>query len=151
MAVAERRQMTRERIRAPSIVSGSLSDGSLGSPAATGTRMLSDGSISLVWSRLAGWSIPLAFVLVFVKVDFHPSLTIHGASADPADLAILLTVLCALVQVRSQGLGVLRRSLAVWVAAALFLAFIAAASLYPRLSDSHYAWSTHLVTAAKFG
>jgi len=113
--------------------------------------MLSDGSISLAWSRLAGWSIPLAFVLVFVKVDFQPSLTIHGASADPADVAVLLTVLCALVQVRSQGLGLLRRSLAVWVAAALFLAFIAAASLYPRLSDSHYAWATHLVTAAKFG
>src|SRR5579863_4135007 len=105
MAVAERRQMTRERIRAPSIVWGSLSDGSLGSPAATGTRMLPDGSISLAWSWLAGWSLPLAFVLVFVKVDFQPSLSIHGASADPADIAILLAVACALGRLRADGLA----------------------------------------------
>lgn len=111
--------------------------------------MLADRSISL--SRLAGWSLPLTVVLVFVKGDFQPSFRLHGSTVATSDLLIAVTLLLALWRLRAGGLAVLRRSLPLWSAAAAFVLFVGAASLYPRLSDSHYAWSTHLITAVKFG
>jgi O-antigen ligase len=114
--------------------------------------MLSDGSTARIWRWYAGWSVPAAFVLVFVHVQYQPALAFHGVSADTADLAIALAVICALLTVREDGAA--RRRLAaslwLWAGAAAFLAFVVAACLYPRLNNAHYATTTHLVTAAKF-
>ncbi len=93
--------------------------------------------------------MPLAFVLVFIAGAFQPSLTFGGATIDPADLAILLAVVCALVEVRG-GVRPVLVPRALWIAAAVFLAFTTAACFYPLRNDSAYAWHTHLVTDAKF-
>jgi O-antigen ligase len=110
--------------------------------------MLADRSMSL--SRIAGWSLPVTVVLVFVKGDFQPSFKLHGSTVASSDLLIAVTLLLALWRLWAGGLAVIGRSLPLWSAAAAFVLFVGAASLYPRLSDSHYDWSTHLVTAVKF-
>ena len=103
-----------------------MSDGTLGRPATEGRRRLPDTSAAGLWHELSGWSVPLAFVLVFIAGAFQPSLTFGGATIDPADLAILLAVVCALVEVRG-GVRPLLVPRALWIAAAVFLASDAAA------------------------
>jgi hypothetical protein len=120
-----------------------LPDGSLSS-APSASRDLSAAWIS----RVAGWTLPLAFALLFLNVRFQPRVDVSGATVALSDLAVLAAVAAAAARLDR---GLLDRSRALWIAAGVFLAFVAAASLYPRLSDEHYAWKTHLVTAAKYG
>ena len=136
--------MTKPRSR-PSMISGSLSDGSLVSPVA------GPGPVSAsVLERLAGWALPVVFVLLFVAVAFMPGITSGTSTVNLADLALLGVTIWALVRVHREGLGALRGSLWMWIAILALLAYLVAASLYPAISDPDYAWKTHLGTAVKF-
>jgi hypothetical protein len=98
--------------------------------------------------------LPAATALVFVKTTWLPRVSGGPVTVDLADLAVLAAVLVAahrLLGSRRGGLPSLRRSWLLWLASGLVLADVVAGSLYPVLSDPHYRWQTHLVTAAKYG
>jgi O-antigen ligase len=91
---------------------------------------------------------------VFVKTSWLPHVSGGPVTVDIADLAVLAAVLVAAYRLRGSrrgGLPALRRSWPLWLASGLLLADVVAGSLYPVLSDPHYRWQTHLVTAAKYG
>jgi O-Antigen ligase len=85
--------------------------------------------------------------IVFLHVNYQPSFGVGPATVKLSDVMVLLTALAAVAAVRTRGLAPLRPGLPIWVAAALFLLWIAAATLYP----SHpYPFRTHAVTAGEF-
>ena len=122
-----------------------MPDGSLPSPAPTASRALSAASFS--W--IAGWTLSATFVLLFVAIQYQPHVTRGSASVRLVDLALLGAVLVAALELR-HGSRRLDGSRWLWVAACAFLAFVAAASLYPLAFDDRYDWTTHLVTAARY-
>lgn len=106
------------------------------------TRTVSPGAL------LLAATLPI----VFLHVDYQPKVSgPFGATIKLSDLMILLTALAAVAAARSGGLRRTRTGRPVWIAAALFLAWIVAACFYPLLSAHPYAWKTHLVTAGEFG
>jgi O-Antigen ligase len=123
-----------------------LSGRSIGSPIE-----VHDGPIrALSPERLAGWLLPAVFVLVFVLVAFEPGVSSGSATVDLADLGVLAVTILALVRVRREGAEALRGSVWLWAVSLALLLYVAAASLYPRISDPDYAWKTHFVTALRF-
>lgn len=110
---------------------------------------------------LAAASTPGVLVLaatlpvLFLHVNYQPAVSLPFGGLSPtlklSDAAVLLTVLAAVVAATRGGLRRLRPGLPTWIAAALFLAWIVAATFYPLLSARAYPWKTHLVTAAEFG
>ncbi len=102
------------------------------------------------FERLAGWALPVVFVLLFVAVKFMPGITKGNSTVNLADLALLAATIWAAVRVQREGLGALRGSFWLWVAILALLGYLVAASLYPTRSDPFYAWKTHLGTAMKF-
>ncbi|MGH2933915.1 MAG: hypothetical protein ACRDL2_05290 [Gaiellaceae bacterium] len=89
--------------------------------------------------------------IVFLHVRYQPSLSAGIVTVKLSDLAVLLTALAAAAAAGRRGLAPLRPGIPVWVTAALLLAWIGAATLYPLLSARAYPWKTHLVTASEFG
>jgi O-antigen ligase len=124
-----------------------LAAGSLESPIASASPATSTSLLS----RVIGWTIPVTFALVFVTYTFQPRVTRGDATVDLADLAVLATVVAALLTVRREGLARLKASLWLWVVAGAFVVYVAAASIYPLAFDSRYHWPSHLLTAAKWG
>jgi O-antigen ligase len=123
-----------------------LSGGSIGSPIE-----VHDGPLrGLFPGRLTGWLLPLVFVLVFVLVAFVPGVSSGTDTVDLADLGVLAVTILALVRVHRDGVEALRGSMWLWVGSLALLLYVAAASLYPTISDPDYAWKTHLATAVKF-
>jgi O-antigen ligase len=122
-----------------------LPDGSLPSPAPSASRTLS--AASLTW--IAGWTLPAAFVLLFVNIEFQPQYTRGDATVALSDLALLGVVAVAASRLRG-NVRRLEGSRWLWVTAGAFLVFIVAASFYPLAFDSQYHWKTHLITAAKY-
>lgn len=88
-----------------------------------------------------------ALPIVFLHLNYQPSFKAGPATVKLSDVMVLLTALAALAALRSRGLAPLRPGLPVWIAAALFLLWIAAATLYP---SSGYPFRTHVVTAGEF-
>ena len=98
--------------------------------------------------------VALAIPMVFLHVDYQPSVTISAGSiaADVslADFAVLAVALAALAAGLRRGFGPLRAGWAVWIAGGALVALVLAASFYPLALDETYDWRTHLVTAGKF-
>jgi len=92
--------------------------------------------------------------LVFLHVDFQPdvTLTLGGVrgNADLSDLAVLVAAAAGLLAGLRQGFAPLRSGGPVWLATVALLAMVVAASFYPLLGDTPYAWKAHLPTALKF-
>ena len=124
----------------------SLSDGSIGSPVEAHGGPISAPSLE----RLAGWTFPLVFVLLFILVAFVPGVTSGTATVNISDLAILAVTVAALLRLHREGVEALRASLWLWGTSLALLVYIALASLYPAFSDPDYAWKTHFATAVKF-
>ncbi len=109
---------------------------------------------------VSGLVVPASIVLaaaipiLFLHVDYQPGFTVAAGSASAhvvlSDLAVLAVALTALVAGLRHGFGVLRAGWPAWLAGGLFLAMVGAASVYPRLWTTHYAWAAHAVTAVKF-
>jgi len=96
---------------------------------------------------LAAAAVPL-----FLHADYQPQASFGLGATDVtvalADIAVLAVAAAALLEWRSRPrLGASRM---IWIAAAAFLAVIAAATLYPLASDRDYPFAAHTVTAAKF-
>ena len=103
---------------------------------------------------LGGIVLALCLPLVFLHVDFQPdvSVTLGGVqgNADLSDLAVLFLGVAGLVAGLKAGFTPLRAGLPVWLASAALLTMVVAASFYPLLGDTPYAWKAHLPTAVKF-
>ena len=122
-----------------------MPDGSLPSPASTVSRTQSTSSLS--W--IAGWALPATFALLFLAVEFQPSISHGHASVRIVDLALAVLVLAALAVLR-EDVHRLDGSRWLWATAVAFCVFVTAASLYPLVHDGEYAWRTHLITAGRF-
>ena len=85
--------------------------------------------------------------IVFLHLNYQPSFKAGPATVKLSDLMVLATALAAVGAVRARGLAPLRPGLPVWIAAVLFLLWIAAATLFP---GHGYPFRTHAVTAGEF-
>ncbi len=97
--------------------------------------------------------LAFAVPLVFLHIDWQPTITVHAGIApsfDLSDLAVIVTGLAALVAGLREGFGPLRSGALVGGASAAFLAMTFASVFTPLASDRAYAWRTHLVSAGKF-
>jgi O-Antigen ligase len=96
-------------------------------------------------------TLALALPLVFLHVDYQPSVGLPlGGRFKLQDLAVLAVVVAALAAARRGGLARLRPALPIWIAAAVFLAWLVAATFYPLAGSEPWAWKTHLVTAGEY-
>jgi O-antigen ligase len=95
-----------------------------------------------------------AIPILFLHVHYQPGLAISLGStsldAYLSDFAVLAIVGLAAVEASRRGSATLRPGRPLWIAAALFLVWVAASVVYGRLHASAYPWQTHGVTAAKF-
>ena len=95
-------------------------------------------------------AVPTLFVHSSYTFDFSVSLGSTSATVELADLAVLVVAVAALVAARREGIGVLGAGKAVWVAAAVYLGLILAATLYGPVVTDGYQLGSSLVTAAKY-
>src|SRR5262245_44647992 len=98
--------------------------------------------------------LAICLPLVFLHVDFQPdvTLTLGGVRGNAylSDLAVLLLGAAGLVSGLKAGFGPLRAGRPVWLAGAALLTIVVAASFYPLVGDTPYAWKAHLPTTVKF-
>jgi O-antigen ligase len=107
-----------------------------------------------------GAAVPASVVLaaalpiLFLHVDYQPGFTVDLGAASAhvvlSDIVLLAVGVAALAAGVRRGFAPLRIGLPIWIAGALFLVDVGAASVYPKLWTSDYAAGTHAVTAAKF-
>ena len=96
--------------------------------------------------------LAIALPIVFLHIRYQPSVSLPAnATLKLQDVAVLAVAIATAIAARRDGIEVLRRSRVVWLGTLAFLAWVAAATLYPLLSSRSYAWRTHAVTAAEFG
>lgn len=111
-------------------------------------------ALALAAVPLGGAALAAAVPLVFLNVAWQPTFSVGAGGTSVqvtlSDLAVLAVALVAFAAGLRDGFGALAAARAVWIASGVFLAWLFAASLYPRAWDPHYATFTHLVTAAKF-
>lgn len=94
-----------------------------------------------------------AIPVIFLHVKYQPSVEIGLGSTEVgiqlSDVAVLAVVAAGVSAGRRLGFQPLRRGRPLWIAAALFFAWIAVDIALPAGSHG-YPWQTHTVTAAKF-
>jgi hypothetical protein len=96
--------------------------------------------------------LALALPLVFLHIRYQPSVALPPhATLKLQDVAVLMVGVAAAVVAVREGVESLRSARWVWLTVLAFLAWIVAATFYPLLSSSAYAWRTHAVTAVEFG
>ena len=95
-------------------------------------------------------AVPVIFLHVRYQPKVHVGLGSTSAGIELSDLAVLAVALAALERGLREGFGRLRAARAVWIAAALFLAMVVAATIYPLARAADYHFLTHAVTTAKF-
>ena len=95
-------------------------------------------------------AVPVIFLHVRYQPKVHVALGSTSAGIALSDLAVLAVALATLRRGLRDGFGRLREARAVWIAAALFLAMVAAATVYPLAGAADYRCLTHAVTTAKF-
>lgn len=92
--------------------------------------------------------------LVLFHVDYQPGFTLGTGAADVdvllSDLVLVVLAVAVVARLARSGARFLRPSLPLWLLAGAFLAWVAAATLYPLASSDGYAFSRHAITAAKF-
>ena len=95
-----------------------------------------------------------AIPILFLHVRYQPDarLAVGSTSVDAylSDFAVLAVVVTAVIEAVRRGAAPLRAGRALWIAGALFLAWVAVAVAVGRARESSYPWQTHGVTAAKF-
>jgi hypothetical protein len=100
------------------------------------------------------WVLASAFPIMLVHVDFQPGwdATVGATHAHIvlSDLAVLACLVAALAVAVREGLGRLRGGVPAWIAIAAFLAWVCAATVYPRRGSDPYPWHDHVVTTGKY-
>ena len=95
-----------------------------------------------------------AIPILFLHFHYQPDvrITVGSTSIDAylSDFAVLAIVVAAVVEAAGRGAAPLRAGRALWIAGALFLAWVIVSVAYGRAHESSYPWQTHGVTAAKF-
>jgi len=108
----------------------------------------------LAWARIGPLVVALSVPLIFLHVRYQPKVHVGlgstSAGIELSDLAVLAVALAALQRGLREGFGRLRAARAVWIAAALFLGMVVAATIYPLARAADYHFLTHAVTTAKF-
>ena len=99
-------------------------------------------------------ALAAALPILFLHVDYQPGFTVDLGSSSAhvvlSDLVLLAVGSTASAAGLRRGFAPLRVGLPVWIAGAVFLIDVGAASVYPRLWTSDYGAATHAITAAKF-
>lgn len=117
------------------------------------TRPLSPGLVRPIGARPAT-VLALAVPPLFLHADHQPALSLALAGttfeARLSDLAVLAVLVVAAVEIRRRGVGALRASLVLWLAAAAFCAWIVAAVLYGPAVLPGYPFAENVGTGAKF-
>lgn len=99
--------------------------------------------------------VVLAFALpfLFLHGELQPALTVGVGSTEAtlyaADVGVLAVAVAAFIEGRRRGFAPLRRGAVVLLAALLFLAVIAIATIWPPLAGREYGFLEHALTAAK--
>ena len=95
--------------------------------------------------------LAVALPVLFLHVMYQSSAALpFGGTFKLQDAAALAVALAALVTALRDGVSRLRPALPVWIAALLFLGWLALDTIVPLASSAPYPWRTHLVTAAEF-
>jgi O-antigen ligase len=94
--------------------------------------------------------VALAVPLLFLHVAFQPVANVGSLSLSLSDAAVLAVAAAAVVAGAAHGFSALAAPRAVWLASGVFLAYLFAASVYPRAWDAGSPAGSHLVSAAKF-
>ena len=109
---------------------------------------------TLLRSSPGAWVLAAALPIVLVHIDYQPGFHVSAGSTRVhvvlSDLAVIACLLAALVAAGRWGVAGLRAGAPAWVALALLLALVVAASFYPLIGTDPYPWRDHLVTAAKY-
>jgi O-antigen ligase len=113
------------------------------------------GAFAFVLQASPGaWLLAAALPIVLVHVDFQPGFAITAGSTNAhvvlSDLAVLACAVAALIVGTRHGFSRLRPGVPVWIALALLLALVVAASFYPLIGSDPYPWRDHIVTAGKY-
>ena len=95
-------------------------------------------------------AVPVIFLHVRYQPKVHVGLGSTSAGIELSDLAVLAVAIAAVLAGLREGFAPLRSARAVWLAGALFLAMVVAATIYPLARSADYRFLTHLVTTAKF-
>jgi O-antigen ligase len=119
--------------------------------ARVGTRAPAERLRAVSWPAL----VPAAAVpILFLHLRYQPSVGLGLGSTtigiELSDVAVLAIVVAAGVTGSRIGWSPLRAARRLWLAAAVFLGLVLAATVYPLLGDEHYRFLTHAVSAAKF-
>jgi O-antigen ligase len=119
--------------------------------ARVGTRAPAERLLGAAWPAL----VPAAAVpILFLHVRYQPGADVGLGSTtigiELSDVAVLAVVLTAGAIGTREGWAPLRAARGLWLTAAVFLAVVLAATVYPLLRDDAYRFLTHAVTAAKF-
>lgn len=94
--------------------------------------------------------LAIALPIVFLHVNYQPSLKAGPATVKLSDVMVLAVALAAVAALRTGHLARLRPGVPVWTAAILFHAWIGAETLLPLGSSHAYPFRTHVVTAGEF-
>ena len=91
--------------------------------------------------------------LLFLHVRYQPDigLGVAGVRAELSDFAVAAVVVAAGVVGSRAGFVPLRAAAPALGSITAFITLALAGSIWPRLVEDTYPWSTHLVTALKFG
>ena len=96
----------------------------------------------------------LCVPLVFLHADYQPSFTVSVGGSDAtlflSDVAVLAVGAVGLVAGCRLGFAPLRAGRAIWIASAVFLAFVLAGTAVGAASTDGYPLADNLLTAAKF-
>jgi hypothetical protein len=117
------------------------------------TRPLSQGLVHPIGARPAT-VLALAVPPLFLHAERQPSLSLDVGSATfdarLSDVAVLAVLLTAVAVARRHGLGALRATPILWIAAAGLCAWVAASALYGPAVLPDYPFTENVVTATKF-
>jgi O-antigen ligase len=92
--------------------------------------------------------LPILFIHVRYQPKFHIALSSTSVGVELSDFVVLAIVIAAIVAGVRRGFAPLRRGAALWIAAALYFAWIAIELAIPQ-GTAGYPTAKHSVTAAK--
>ena len=91
-----------------------------------------------------------ALPFLFLHRQYQPTISAGSLDVTLADVALVAVVATAAFEGLRHGFAPLRPARTVWIALALFLAWIVASLVWARSNDPSYALGSHAISALKF-